>query len=110
MTTDIGTFTEGEIPPPLEYQFLDEAGDPINLTGYTATFHTRIGGVDTDLTASVSDPAEGVVTHVWVADELARQNGRGALRCEFAATNGTNTYISERLHGYIREPIREPAP
>lgn len=109
MTTSLGTFVEGEIPEPLEYQFLDSAGDPIDLTGFTATFHTRINTVETDLAATVSDDENGIVTHIWLDGELERQGDRGSLRCEFVVTNGTNTYVSERLHGFISRAIREPA-
>lgn len=107
---DLGTFVEGEIPEPLEYRFLDSTGEPIDLTGYTATFHMSVGGVPTDLTATVTSPDDGEVTHVWVDGELARQNDLGSLRCEFTVTNDTNTYTSDRMRGFIRAAIREPEP
>lgn len=105
----LGTFIQGEVPEPLEYQFLDASGTAIDLTGFTATFHLRIGGVDADLDASVSDEDEGKVTHTWLDGELTRANNSGALRCEFTVTNGTNTYTSQRMAGFIYPAIREPA-
>lgn len=109
MTVDLGTYTDGEIPEPLEYTFLDADGAVIDLTGFTATFHLRIGAVDADLAATVSDPDAGEVTHTWLDGELERQGNSGSLRCEFTVSNGTNTYTSERLRGFIRAAIRESA-
>lgn len=103
----LGEFVDGEVPEPLEYQFLTVAGDVVDLTGFTATFHLAIGGVATDLPAEVSDPDDGKVTHVWLDGEIARTAGSGRLRCEFTVTNGTNTYTSQAMGGFIRAAIRE---
>lgn len=98
----LGTYTEGEIPEPLEYQFLDAGRQPLDLTGFTATFSLQIvGEAATSTDAVVGD--NGKVTHVWSALEP------GIFYAEFVVTNGTNTYISERLHGVVRKALVPPA-
>lgn len=98
-------YVEGEVPEPLLYQFQDSTGTPIDLTDYDATFHLRIGTTAVELTAEVSDEDSGEVTHTWAEGELVRSGGSGALRCEFVVTNGTNTFISELIRGFVRQPV-----
>jgi hypothetical protein len=102
MSIEIGAYVEGERPEPLEYQFLDADGVAVNLTGFTATFRLQVGdppGVSN--AAAVATPLEGKVTYTWAADDLVA----GALRAEFVVTNGTNTYVSDRLVGVVRAAI-----
>lgn len=100
---ELGSFVVGEVPPPIEYSYLDAAGDPINLTGYTATFSIVKGdGTDLSRTADLSDGPNGEVTYIWVAADM---DTAGVLRCEFKATNGTNTFYSERFVGYVRAAL-----
>jgi hypothetical protein len=106
MSTVIGPYTSGERPEPLEYSFLDADGAPVNLTGFTATFRLSINGQPgSSNAASVTTPLEGTVTYTWAADDLTA----GALRAEFVATNGTNTYISDRLVGQVAAAIEVEA-
>jgi len=102
MSISIGPFVAGEVPEGLEYTFLDSDGVAIDLTGFTATFHLKIGEAEADdLLATVSDPTEGTVTHTWLEGELTA----GALRAEFFVENGTNRYASELLTGIVRPPV-----
>lgn len=98
----IGPYCNGERPEPLSYTFLDADGDPIDLTGYTATFRLSINGATGESNAAtVTTPASGLVTYTWAADDLVA----GTIRAEFVVTNGTNTYISDRLVGHVRAAI-----
>lgn len=105
-TVDIGAYADGEIPAPLEYQFLADDGTPIDLSGYDAEFSLKIGDDDAiTLPASVSDADAGKVTHTWLEGELVRTGVYGGIRCEFIVTNGTNTYVSLKLTGFLRRAI-----
>lgn len=105
-TVDLGSFADGEVPEPLVYAFLDAAGDPIDLTGYTATFSLKVGDADAQtLPATVSTPLEGEVTHTWLDGELERQGSYGRVRAEFVVTNGTNTYVSLKMTGHVRRTV-----
>lgn len=102
MSITIGPYVEGEVPEPIEYQFLDADSAPIDLTGFTATFslgYRTTAGQSLD--ADVSTPDEGRVTYVWRAGDLMA----GHLRAEFVATNGTNTYYSDRMNAVVAAPI-----
>lgn len=100
----IGPYVMGEKPPPLEYSFLDSDGAPINLTGYTATL--RIQRTDaaayTEMTATVSAPTQGTVTHTWTGSEFG---SAGTYWLEFWAGNTTNRYASQRLETDVRLPV-----
>lgn len=97
-TVILGSFTVGEVPPTLEYQFLDALGAPLSLIGYTtARFNWGlwIGGTPstgsvTD-SATVSDALNGRVTHTWDGDEFAVP---GRHVGQFFVNNGTNQLAS----------------
>lgn len=96
-TLTIGPYVVGEIPAPLEYQFLDSAGSPINLTGYTAKFQRGVKANATNyvsvatLNATVTDAANGKVTYTWVAADFS---GPGTYGGMFYVGNGTNRFAS----------------
>lgn len=99
----IGPYTVGEKPAPLVYQFLDSAGSPINLTGFTAEFHfQRSDSTSSTGLAVVSDPTLGKVTHVWLGTELSTP---GTWWCEFWTGNGTQRYASKRLEATVRAAV-----
>jgi hypothetical protein len=94
---ELGSFVTGEVPPPLEYQFLDADGVAIDLTGFTvATFqwgeyvHGGFADAVTE-TATVSAPATGHVTYVWDGDEL---DSPGEYAAVFFVNDGTTQYAS----------------
>jgi hypothetical protein len=100
----IGPYTQGEIPSPLTFQFLDSAGAAINLSGYTVKFLYRVGSA-TAVTrdgALVSSGTTGIVSYTWVAADLATA---GNVTGEFVVGNATNRYGSERLSWVILEPV-----
>lgn len=95
---NLGSFTVGEVPPTLEYQFLDAAGVPISLVGFTtAQFNwgSWIGGTPTTGSvvglAAVSDALNGRVTHDWTGDEFATA---GRHVGQFFVNNGTSQLAS----------------
>lgn len=100
----IGPYTVGEKPVPLEYQFLSSLGAPLDLTGYTALFHYRRSDEPQAITvsAAVTDPTAGKVTHVWSGDELSTP---GTWWLEFWVGNGTQRYASKRLDAAVWAPV-----
>jgi hypothetical protein len=94
-TVDIGPYVVGEIPPPLEYVFLDSSGVPINLTGYTARFQrAEIQGGFVDpitVNATVTDAVNGQVTYTWIAADFPHAGRFGGM---FFVGNGVNRYAS----------------
>jgi hypothetical protein len=102
-TVNIGPYTVGEKPPPLVYQFLDSAGAPINLTGYTAKFqYQRTDGAATSVNATVSDPTNGRVTYVWAGTEFSTP---GTWWAEIWVGNTTNRLASSRMEARVRAPV-----
>lgn len=99
----IGPYVVGERPAPLEYQFLDSAGAPMDLTGYSAEFHVQPrNGTAVVHPAAVTDPATGRVTHTWSGTELVTS---GTWWMEFWVGNGTNRFCSLRLEATVRVPV-----
>lgn len=100
MSITVGPFTEGERPAPLVYTFQDADGNPIDLTGFTATFitNTHTG------TATITDPDAGQVTHVWVDADLVE----GSHRSNFWVGNGTNRYASDLIFWRARPAAGTP--
>lgn len=105
LIVNVGDFVTGEVPAPLEYQYLDAAGVPLNLTGYgTVTFQWSLwlAGMPflnpVSRVASVSDALNGVVTYVWQGDEFASTGRHAGM---FFAGNGTNRYASLLLEWQV---------
>lgn len=95
-TVEIGPYVVGEIPPPLEYTFLDASGLAINLTGYTVRFQQAEmhggGFVDpSTVVATLADAVAGRVTYAWVNGDFAQPGRYGGM---FFVGNGTNRYAS----------------
>lgn len=93
----IGPYVVGEIPAPLEYQFLDADGTPINLTGYTAKFQwgrasrTEMFVDGVTVAATVTDAVAGKVTRTWDGTEFLIQGDYAGM---FFVGNGTNRFAS----------------
>lgn len=107
-TVCIGPFTEGEIPDPLVYTFLDADGNPIPIAGYAVRLvyaeRGTPGAPTTRTGATGAQPGEA--TYPWVAADLAR---RGRYRGEFWAGNGTVRRASVRLQWDVHAAVG-PAP
>lgn len=103
-TVTTGPFVVGEIPAPLVYQYLDDAGAPIDLTGYTAKFvYRERDGAPTTGNATVSDAPNGKVQYVWTGTEFPTP---GHYRAEFWAGNGgVNKFASVLITFDVRNPV-----
>lgn len=94
---NLGVFTVGEIPAPLEYQYLDWDGVPIDLTaGFTAKFNwTRVGATAAPTAnAAMSDAALGKVLYTWTGAEFLQP---GNYRAQFIVGNGTQRWFSDMI-------------
>jgi hypothetical protein len=97
--TNIGAFTVGEVPFLLTYQFLDSAGDPIDLTGYTSVFQygEKFAG---QIVNPVENPAgftsisTGIASYQWDGTEF--QNP-GLFVGQFWVTSAGNVLASEQF-------------
>lgn len=95
-TVEIGPYVVGEIPPPLEYTFLDSNGVVINLTGYAVRFQRAeiVAGNYVEATtvpATLADAVNGKVLYPWTAADFAHPGRYGGM---FFVGNGTNRYAS----------------
>ena len=103
-SVELGSYVVGEVPPPLEYQFLDADGAAIDLTGFgTATFQWSpyVQGQFIDphvATATVSTPLEGRVTHAWDGTEFTAPGEYAAL---FFVNDGTVQYASILIFWHV---------
>lgn len=95
----IGPFTVGEKPVPLEYRYLDEDGDPIDLTdpGYQARFQWGTSNFGTSYAnavtapAVITNPADGRVTYFWDGSEFLAPGRYAGM---FFVGNGVNRFAS----------------
>lgn len=107
----LGSYVVGEVPPPLEYQFLDADGVPINLTGFTVVRFQWSEYVQGQFISpvvengTVSDAALGLVTYVWDGDEFASPGEHAGM---FFVNNGTVQYASILITWQVCLPIGTP--
>ena len=103
-TQSLGQFTQGEKPAPLVYQFLDDNGVPINLTGYTVKFQWRqqFDGAATTLNGSLADAVNGKVQVTWTGLEFANT---GSFEGQFWAGNMTNLFASDVITWSVRRSV-----
>jgi hypothetical protein len=96
-SVELGSFVIGELPLPLDYQFLDADGVPIDLTGFSVVLFqwgTYVRGQFVDPvseTAIVGDAPTGVVTYAWDGDEFLTT---GPHAGQFWVNDGTTQYAS----------------
>lgn len=99
----IGPYVAGEKPAPLTYQFLDSAGVPINITGWTAKFsYQERDGVAVTANAAVTDGTNGKATYTFTGAEFATA---GRYRAEFIVGNTTNRFISIDIIFDVAVPV-----
>lgn len=93
--SSMGVYQVGEIPFDLVYEFVDAAGSPIDITGWSATSTVRApDGTVTTPSVSVIDGAAGQVGRPWTA---SMTDQAGVYRSSITVTNGTYTLTSNGL-------------
>jgi hypothetical protein len=103
VSVQAGPYVVGEIPPPLQYQFLDSDGLPLNLLGFTAKFICREqNGAPVTYTATFADAASGIAQFAWTGGEFPTS---GSYLAEFWAGNGTNRYASILIRFSVRTAV-----
>lgn len=100
---NLGEYTLGERPDPIEWPFTYRDGTAINLTGFTGEARImRPDGTVEDVAGVgfVGAPTLGVGSMPWPLDLLVDQPGRWRISMWFG--NGTDRrYCSQRFHFYV---------
>jgi hypothetical protein len=97
---NLGVFTVGEKPAPLQYSYTDFDGNVINLTGYTATFQWQPVGDPAQVgAATVVTPLTGTVEHAWMGTEFLTP---GQHVAQFWVGNGTNRWASVKIRWTVQ--------
>lgn len=100
---EIGPFTAYELPGQLTWQFLDDDGDPMDLTGFTVKYHhLRHGGSTVTRAGVLVTPASGIVGYSPVAADL---NTAGVYKGQFEVGNGVNRYYSDDIVYRVKEAV-----
>lgn len=106
MSVAIGPYVIGEKPAPLIYQFLDSAGSPINLAGFTAKFsYQERDSAAVTVNATVSDAANGKAQYTFTGSEFSTA---GHYRAEMWVGNSTNRYASVDIIFDVAVPVGTP--
>lgn len=93
----LGSFVVGEVPLPLDYQFLAADGTPIDLTTFTDVAfnwgHMIRGQIVDSVTelAIVTDGPNGIATYEWDGDEFADPGTHAGM---FWVNDGDTQYAS----------------
>lgn len=110
--TDLGTFTEGEIPPPLIFTFVDAAGAALDLSAFEAgKFEMqRFGGTAIEKVAAISTAPSGATkgqaTYVWVTGDMTAGTWYGEM---WAIHTTTNRYVSDKFTWFVAPAVKVPA-
>jgi hypothetical protein len=111
-TIDLGTYTEGSIPPPLVVTFEDESGAPLDLTNFeSGKFEMqRFGQVAVERDAAISTASSGATkgqgTYVWLSGDMAAGTWLGEM---WAIDSTTNREVSRKLTWFVEPAVRVPA-
>lgn len=103
---DLGEFTQGEIPAPLEYVFNDANGNPISFLGggYNGRVSIRERWSATPIvdnaTATIPNDVSGRVVYTWTAAAFAQQ---GEYFVHVWAGNGSNRFASDKITYRVRD-------
>lgn len=105
-TVSLGMYTQGETPPPLQYEFQDSNGDTLTEIDDTWDVTFRFTARGDDPVEAEASAEDGVATYTWVDGDMA--TGNAPYLGEFHATNATNTYVSEPILWYVRAAVPQP--
>lgn len=103
---NLGEFTQGEIPAPLEYTFKDANGNPISFLG--GGYNGRVSIIERwsptpiidNAAADVPNDATGRVIYTWTAAAFAQP---GEYFMHVWAGNGSNRFASDRITYRVRD-------
>lgn len=101
-----GVLKVGDTGPNLRLKLLDDEGNPVNLTGFTATLRVRLPSADSlkvDAAMTIFDAERGIVEYDWTS---ADTDETGLYTAEVETTDGTDT-ISYPSDTYFRVHIIE---
>jgi len=109
---DLGTYTEGSIPPPLVITFKDENGAALDLSLFEAgKFEMRRFGQtavekNAVISTATSGPTKGQGTYTWVAADMVP----GTYTAEmWAIDTTTNRFVSRKLRWFVQPAVKVPA-
>lgn len=105
MSVTAGPYVQGEKTVDLVYQYLDENGAAIDLSGYNAAtfqFQEHDAAAATVLTATISDPVNGKVSYTWTGTEFATP---GRYRAQFWVGNGVHRITSVDIYFSVATPV-----
>jgi hypothetical protein len=108
---ELGPYSVGEIPRPIEVQFLDAEGAALAITGFDAEFiieqisGTAAAGLGAG-TASIADGPTGVAQYAWAAADFAQA---GRYQGQMWVGDGTNRLASVELWWDVLDLTAAPA-
>ena len=110
---DLGTYTEGSIPPPLVVTFEDENGAAIDLSQFSSTGKfemQRFGQAAVERGAAISTaasgPTKGQGTYIWVQGDMVAGSWLGEM---WALNATTNRFVSQKLTWFVEPAVKVPA-
>ena len=96
VTTQLGPYTVGEVPPPLVYQYLDNEGALVPINDFLGAFvllkpDATEGAEERDVEV---DEETSSLTYTWQIDDMDAA-GTGAGQFWVGSTDGLRKYASE---------------
>ena len=101
---DLGDLVVGEKPAPVQYQFLDSNGAPIDLTGYTVKIivRERDASVGNQFNGVLANAAAGIAQYTFTGAEYPTP---GHYMAEFWAGNLTQRFASYIITFRVRASL-----
>jgi BppU N-terminal domain len=109
MSTQIGPYKAGEIPAPIVVTFKDSAGQPLQLTGYTALWvFQHEEDTPVERTASLyTDGTDGKIVYTWQDGDMALS---GNYQAEAWVGNNANRFASVTYVYTVEDAVANPIP
>jgi hypothetical protein len=98
---------------PIELKFKDKNGDPVDLTGWSAWAQVRktyLGAIIHDLSPSITDAEQGVVTISQTDEQTSSIDHIGAFQWDLILQNTSGQRLGPLVAGscVINKPITQP--